>query len=234
MKTLDDIGFQYGTDKASNKDDKRGHDYLRHYEHFFLKYKTLDFELMEIGVLGGASLRTWLDYFSNCKILGIDITESCKSYESERVKIEIGRHDDIIFLRKLATTHSPSIIIEDGSHIWTHQVDIFETLFPALIPGGYYICEDLQICFGAPAEKYGDLAKQTSAQYFSKIAERILGDKPNKFTHPLERYLLSWIDAIYFCKGAVIIKKRENELYKIESHPRAKINQLQQKKPENN
>jgi hypothetical protein len=153
----------------------------------------------------------------------VDITASCKAYESERVKIEIGRHDDIAFLRRLAAKHTPLVTIDDGSHFWTHQVDLFETLFPSVQPGGFYICEDLQVCYGPAAERYGDLSRPTSASYFAKLAERMLGERPGRHTAPLDRYLLSWIDGIHFAHGAVIVRKRLREQYPLEAHPRAQI-----------
>lgn len=228
LKTLDELGLEQGTDKASRRgEDLQGHDYLRHYEHFLAGLRGEQFDLMEIGVLGGASIRMWLDYFPHCRILGVDITETCKSYESERVRIDIGRHDDIAFIRNVAANNAPMVIVDDGSHIWAHQIDLFETLFPSVLPGGWYICEDLQVCFGPSADKYGIQGGRTSAAYFAQIAERVLGDRPGRFATPMERYALSWIDAMYFCRGAVVISKRRRELFALEQHPRAKLNPAQ-------
>jgi hypothetical protein len=56
MSELDVIGVMEGTDKSSVVG--LACDYLRHYDELFQKWRRDDINIIEIGVLGGASLRT--------------------------------------------------------------------------------------------------------------------------------------------------------------------------------
>ncbi|HQT68764.1 MAG TPA: hypothetical protein PLC74_14290, partial [Acetobacteraceae bacterium] len=56
--SLDDIGMAHGTDKSSIY-----HNYLNFYEIFFKPFRQIELKILEIGVLNGASLKTWEQYF---------------------------------------------------------------------------------------------------------------------------------------------------------------------------
>jgi hypothetical protein len=61
MKTypsLDEVGLKHGTDKSSD-----GHNHLTFYGNFFLPLRESGIRILEIGVLRGASVRTWEEYF---------------------------------------------------------------------------------------------------------------------------------------------------------------------------
>ena len=112
--TLDEIGLKYRTDKSSSH-----HNYLSFYESFMAPLRDAPITLLEIGVYQGASLKTWREYFTRAKIIGVDIQPNCKQFESERIKIELADQSNLEHLAKLAATHGPfDLIIEDGSHMW--------------------------------------------------------------------------------------------------------------------
>ena len=49
-----------------------------------------------------------------------------------------------------------TVIIDDGSHLPSHQLLSLETLWPALAPGGLYIVEDVETSYWAQhAQLYG-------------------------------------------------------------------------------
>ena len=131
---------RYGTDKA------------RHY--YDLAY-TLLFEnrrhevrkVLEIGVLDGASLRVWLEYFPNAQIVGVDRQRKCQRYESERVRIVIGDQADPRLLRRLAQQGPYDLIVDDGGHRMHQQQASLRYLLPAVRPGGVYVIEDLETSF---------------------------------------------------------------------------------------
>ena len=123
--SLDHIGITQGTNKSSLLVD-----YLRHYERIFSEFRDDNFTIIEIGVMEGASTRTWARYFPKAHIVGVDIDEKCKQYADERVTIEIGSQSDFNFLAELCKKYNPKIIIDDGSH-WANDVYCtFQTLFP--------------------------------------------------------------------------------------------------------
>ncbi len=149
--SLDLIGISEGTDKHSLL-----HDYLRHYERMFDRFRAAEIDLIEIGVANGASLRTWRRFFSKARIIGIDVVQACQVFadEANHVIVEIGSQDDPGFLLNIGRRYQPSIIIDDGSHIASHIQFSFETLFPALQPGGCYVIEDIMFHFGSDAPQH--------------------------------------------------------------------------------
>lgn len=63
--TLDELSVKYGTDKGSLK-----HNYMPFYEKHLPKNPK---KILEIGVLKGASLAMWSEYFPEAIIHGLDL-----------------------------------------------------------------------------------------------------------------------------------------------------------------
>src|ERR1700689_2317154 len=124
---LDTIGILEGTDKTS-----LGHDYLRHYQRIFADIRNDPVQLLEIGIAGGASLRTWARFFPRATIVGVDIDAACRRFAGDRITVEIGSQGDPLFLAELARKYQPDIIIDDGSHLAGDILLTFDRLFPAL------------------------------------------------------------------------------------------------------
>ncbi len=139
------MGVLAGTDKSSAH--VHCWDYLRHYDELFRPWRSEAINLIEIGLENGASLQMWLDYFAKATIVGIDINPHCARLARERAVIKIGSQEDPEFLQKVAAQYPPTLVIDDGSHIAHHMIASFETLFPALTPGGVYVFEDLSFHF---------------------------------------------------------------------------------------
>lgn len=146
---LDRIGFINGTDKSSlmiAKDNEliQAHDYLRHYDFVFSRFRANTFSMIEFGCAGGNSLRTWEQYFPEANIYGVDLNEATKQHEKGRVHIVIGdatsqeTYDTI-----KAKIDSAFIILDDASHAWSDQRRSFELFWDMLMPGGFYVIEDL-------------------------------------------------------------------------------------------
>lgn len=141
-RNLDELAMQFGTDKSSLR-----HNYCKYYEEHFASWRYKKFNLLEIGILNGSSLKLWKNYFPNAQITGIDINPECKKYEEEKISVRIGNQIDVSFLSSLVKEKKYDIIIDDGSHIWDHLVISFEFLFPHLNEGGIYCMEDLLDCY---------------------------------------------------------------------------------------
>ncbi len=171
---LDAIGLRHGTDKASQH-----HNYLSFYETFFADLKDKEIAILEIGVLGGASLRTWGEYFTNATIVGADINPSAKAHESDRIYVELLDQSNIEELTRVAIKRGPfDIIIEDGSHLWEHQITSLRTLFPFVKDGGIYIVEDLQTNYGSMQKEYRGIASVSCVEYLKRLVDlRVAGDQ---------------------------------------------------------
>lgn len=131
---LHELGIKYHTDKAYL------HNFCNDYEKLLRKdVKTL----WEIGILDGASLRMWSDYYPNAKIIGYDIEDKSSLSFNDNVSVKLLDQSNKSQLSELAKQTDIDIIVDDGSHIIQHQILTFEMLFNCLKSGGQYILEDL-------------------------------------------------------------------------------------------
>ena len=125
--------------------------YLPLYEQALARYVGQPLTLVEIGVAAGGSLQLWRSYFGErCRIVGVDIDPACQAYAEPGVEIMIGSQDDPEFLRRVADQAGGiDVIVDDGSHVSSHQIRTMEVLFPRLKTDGVYVCEDLHTSYWA-------------------------------------------------------------------------------------
>lgn len=149
MGNLQQIGLKYGTDK-SMVHSFNGRSFLDVYERYFEKYKDSNIVLLELGVLNGGSLKTWEEYFTNGKIVGLDIDPSKNKYKTDRTDIFIGsqNNSELIDLVKKSYTNGFDIIIDDASHINQLSLESFNLLYDSVKPGGFYVIEDTHCTYG--------------------------------------------------------------------------------------
>jgi len=164
MRTLDEIALSYNTDKSSMY-----HNYTKLYDLYFKQIQNEKLCILEIGIDKGYSLKTWKEYFSNSKIVGIDII-NLKHLEEERIHILQGDQGDVKFLKEVNDTYGPfDIIIDDGSHHNNDMKDSFDFLFPLLKEGGIYIVEDLHAC-------YWEASLSTGGPVFINTLKKLIDD----------------------------------------------------------
>jgi 23S rRNA U2552 (ribose-2'-O)-methylase RlmE/FtsJ len=142
INKLTELGIKCQTDKAYF------HLFTEFYMPYFEKYVDKNVCILEIGIATGASLRLLDSYFPNATIYAIDISE-------ESVNIKFGNNihtylcsqDDFHKLQELFKGITFDIIIEDGSHLTSHQQTSLGFFFQYLNKGGIYICEDLHTSY---------------------------------------------------------------------------------------
>ena len=204
--TLDELGQKHGTDKASH-----AHNYLEAYDALLTPYRDRSpLTLIEIGVRDGASVRMWQDYFPGAQIVGVDIVEGCREHAGPRITIEIGDGSDAGFLDDLATKYPPDIVFDDGSHLWSDQIDTFRRLFPCLSAGGIFICEDLHTSRSKWVEKYGRAYTDAAAAYFGRVAAEVAaeGHVYGTMLDPEVKDIQRQVEWVRFGRGFVAIKKK--------------------------
>jgi hypothetical protein len=205
---LDLIGITEATDKSSLIGD-----YLRHYERLFDNLRDDEFNFIEIGVLNGASARTWARFFSRAHIIGVDINAHCRSYASDRITIEIGSQNDPEFLHRLVTMYPPRVIIDDGSHQSYDIIFTFERLFPALEPGGIYVIEDLHFhLLEHEAERLRGGSPILAHEYVLNLVRDRLGSTAYvSHLEGIKRYLVGAIDRIEIIGQAAVFHKKADQ-----------------------
>lgn len=131
-KTLQELGFMYGTDKTE-------HGYLEFYEKHLPKNPK---KILEIGVREGRSIKMWMQYFPETIIHGLDLFEEFQPpFQDERVVWHKGNQCDWLLLEQLRKEDF-DVIIDDGSHNSRDQMMTFFGLFN----GKHYFIEDLHCC----------------------------------------------------------------------------------------
>lgn len=138
MNTLDEIGLKHQTDKSSMT-----HCYLGVYERYLSSWREKDFVLLELGVAGKASLKTWAEYFPKATVYGVDNNPDCAGEN-----IFIGDVTDEAFMDSvLAQIGTPSLVIEDSAHVGEVTIKVFKYLFPKIASGGLMAIEDSSTFF---------------------------------------------------------------------------------------
>ena len=138
--------------------------------------------IIEFGVLKGNSIR-WIEKkYSNAEIIGIDILPTQDSWpQSDKIsyyKLDQGDEADVI--RFFETITNPELIIEDGSHIPSHQCRILRHGLNNLKPGGVYILEDIHTSHPAHSiyiKEYKSLKNIVKNIIRHKSLSRIIGER---------------------------------------------------------
>lgn len=132
-KTLQELGFMYGTDKSE-------HGYLEFYEKYLPKNPK---KILEIGVKEGRSIRMWRHFFPDSEIHGLDLFEEFPVPEGiTNCKFWKGNQCDWQILEQLRKADF-DVIIDDGSHNARDQMMTFFGLFN----GKHYFIEDTHCNF---------------------------------------------------------------------------------------
>ena len=202
---LDVIGIKHHTDKCSMI-----HNYLGKYEFFLQCFRNQPIRLLELGIFQGASLRMWQEYFPHAEIFGVDIREGCSQYEDERIHIiqtDLSNVDAVIRLKDIR----PQIIIDDASHIVSHQLLALFTLFDVLPSGGVYILEDLETSLNP--EQFEDAYRDCPLDAYevcsriARITARKVPDDNSIYAEHINRIGMQ-AELISVMKGSVVFIKR--------------------------
>jgi hypothetical protein len=211
IMNLNNLAIKHGTDKGPYD-----HMYTSKYELYLDQYRDENFNLLEIGVCDGSSVKMWKEYFPKANITALDIDPRCKEFEEDRINIHIGDQTDVSFLNEVVNKHNHfEIILDDGGHSWKQQIVSFETLFPQLTPGGLYFIEDMHTSY-VKNSIWSDY-HITGVDYFKNLVDKVnLNGKSfcgykeigNQFLDYYEKN----IDFIHFYKSLIVISKKSASL----------------------
>lgn len=188
------------------------HHYLKVYDRYLGRYRNRPLRLLEIGVMDGGSLEIWRKYFGQeAVIFGIDISERCAAFDGHGGAVRIGDQSDTTFLEKtVLEMGGVDVVIDDGSHIASHQRASFRTLFPMLSPDGIYICEDVHTAYWEGWE--GGLQRPgTFIERAKGIVDQMHGWYAPVPTSPADLDFLRSVQSVSFFDSMVIIEKGQKE-----------------------
>jgi len=146
---LCDIGKKYDTDKTSYKRSGHTHAYTLVYNDLFKSKRNTPVTIAELGILDGASLLMWNEYFTNATIHGFEynpkLIQQFKRYNLPHINLHPinvtdaqNVHDSF---KNVSATYD--IIIEDTTHQFPDQINVIRNAYQYLNPGGILIIEDI-------------------------------------------------------------------------------------------
>lgn len=201
---LENLGMKQATDKSSLV-----HNYLNKYDMFLRHFRKETFNFLELGVFEGASVKMWSEYFDKAKIFGVDINPNCRAYATEKINILTADLSNRKSL-KILTSINPTVIIDDASHIWSHQLSALFELFPSLPRGGVYIMEDLGTSLDLQAYPgYNDI-EVNPYDILADIAEICTGGQVKQygqFQIEIEELAKAVEMVTFFRESCILIKK---------------------------
>ena len=216
-----ELGNTFGSDKVSL------HNYHEIYPRYIESLYNLEGGMVEIGLLGGASLNLWLELFPNMHIYGLDINPTKNIKENKRhtiIKADQSVQADLD--NAMNKIKKPIWFInDDGSHVPEHQLLTFNTLFPKLNVGGIYIIEDIETSYWTNHGLYGYKTRyglghpKSIIEIFKKaidgVNHRYVLNPPNEEVKYQKQF-----HSITFAQNCIIIVKGEenNKPYKFKKN----------------
>lgn len=149
MKPLSEL---YQATKVGLWSDKgTDHSYIELYSEILEPYRTKAKRVLEIGILGGESLRMWEMYFAKASVHGAELsTRPVGGMANLEPMIAEGKHNIHIFDATDKTQVDKefigmrfNVVIDDASHVLEHQLAIYQNMKPYLAKGAMYIIEDV-------------------------------------------------------------------------------------------
>ena len=172
--SLQKIGECTGSDKVY------GHNFIPIYENYFKNLRKQSLNILEIGIggyedpnSGGESLLIWAEYFKNSKIIGADLFNKRIRLPKrvETLKLDQSNPEELDNLG--SSRGSFDIIIDDGSHVSSHLILTFQTLWKYLNNNGLYIVEDTQTSYWTKLGGYDKPNEKRATTFFSNLTDTL-------------------------------------------------------------
>jgi len=194
--------------------------YLEVYDRYLSRFRGEDAHLLEIGVFNGGSLEIWRTYLGQgARLTAIDNDPNCRSNAPADVDVYVGDQGDPEFLSSICECVPKfDVVIDDGSHVSSHQIASFEALFPHVTDNGIYIVEDIHSSYW-PTHVKAD--EPTFIEYASGLVDslhswyqqgpgiRQFFPAPSERSQPLPSTdFARTVEALHFYDSLLVIEKR--------------------------
>ena len=161
---------KFGSDKSSD-----WHNYSPLYNFMFSENRNNNLNFFEVGIYGGASVKSWKEYFKNSKIYGGDVNRDYFINE-ERIKSFFCDQDNPDSIRGMWESEELKgiqfdVIIDDGKHEYISNINFLDNSYHKLKEGGIFIVEDLtRFTFDRFREQIKDLRQRLMPSYMDLIS----------------------------------------------------------------
>ena len=187
------------------------HEYHKVYEDLLapLRHKSISF--LEIGIDRGMSMKAWAKYFTHpeSSIIGAGLVNKEHEYfdkdSDSRIRILHADQNNDEDLRRLAQTGPFHLVIDDGSHIPSHQRKTFLFLWKFVFPEGLYIIEDIETSFWDKSRRMYGYPLEHETSLVDTFLDFVKEDVNSEFSKGRD---LSDILSIGFSRNLIVIKKR--------------------------
>ena len=213
MKTLKEI---YLEQNSAGRTTDKNTGYRRHldlYEQLLVPYRETAKKVFEIGIRGGGSLNLWAAYFTQAEVYGLDNQQQSVDLVEPPSKGFLVDQSSKSQLVTFGAQHGPfDIGIDDGSHVWSHQILSFQALWPFISPGGLYVIEDTLTSYPqwlkhskayARGIKF-DTGGVSAMKYFKDLVDDI---NFHGYQHHKPNVYQATIDWIGFRHNAIFLRK---------------------------
>jgi len=150
QELADRYGSKIGEMVFTFSDKGSMHSYIEFYESYF-QHRRDSVSLLEIGMMTGGSLHLWQRYFSQYRLIGMDISSGWNALRDFQAELE---NDPDITLLFGINSRDPTLpdsvsgkrfdfIIDDGDHSVEAQMDTFRNYWPLTADTGTYFIEDV-------------------------------------------------------------------------------------------
>lgn len=148
MKRLTKLANRYKTDKGTEYDFKHG--FTEFYEPFFEKYEHP--KILELGVGGGGSEKMFNKFYDgDCEIYCVDIMDLGYLFENNKnihfTCLDLGNESEVLHFISSLGDIKFDIIIDDASHLPTHQYISLINFRKCLSDDGIFVIEDLHTSY---------------------------------------------------------------------------------------
>lgn len=200
--SLADILSAHRSDKVTR------HQYDRAYESLFSGLRHHPIALLEIGVADGHSVASWAEYFTHpgARIVGLAYRNKLQERLVDgRISIRYGDQNDRAVQRELVREGNFTIVIDDGSHVPSHQWNTYEALWPFVEPGGLYVVEDIETNYwSASSSIYGNRLA-TERNVLGRFKDLVDTAVNSEFSTGVDS---SDVESIGFHRNCIIVRKR--------------------------
>ncbi len=195
FRTLDAVGVRHGAWLSSI-----GRGCLEVWEPLLTPLRGQQFDLLEIGVGTGASLRTWRDWFPRARLVGVDARRTVLDPPIRDCVLVQGSQTDLATFQPLLREYRFRVIVADGSLHDDDQLQTFAMLFPWLEPDSWYVC--------AGFDADGDAVMQDASSWFAELGQALASPAARKQIirdNPTLVQIVPRLKGIFFGRGSVVV-----------------------------